>query len=372
MSISAYSKAFQSQQLGQQSQVVNTSDDLGESNIPSDLGSPDKLLSRRPLKSKKRTSTSMFQETLDGKKDQQEQDSEEIPSTLESPGKKQEVSRLENKSKMRMSTTTFKKVLEDQQEQDSEDKPSSLESPAKKQEVSRLVNKSKSRMSTRVTKKTQEDEKEQDSVEIPSALESPEKMQQINRLVKKSKTRMSTTAFNKALQSQKEQDPGEMKKSKALLETPTKGDSDLSDDSDMPELESSDDFSPSTSSTQITKSKHLMTGPTVEPREKNDIPASSESPLKGPTLEIPNVLVSKRSNLTAVTSHHATLPLVDEEIEEKGTVSRTSSRASNKSSSSLNDSKRSAVPLSASGNLWNDNIPFPSHIKIPLLFSVYW
>jgi hypothetical protein len=217
-------------------------------------------------------------------------------------------------------------------------------------------------MSTRVTKKTQEDEKEQDSVEIPSALESPEKMQQINRLVKKSKTRMSTTAFNKALQSQKEQDPGEMKKSKALLETPTKGDSDLSDDSDMPELESSDDFSPSTSSTQITKSKHFMTGPTVEPREKNDIPASPESPLKGPTLEIPNGLVSKRSNLTAVTSHHATLPLVDEEIKEKGTVSRTSSRASNKSSSSLNDSKRSAVPLSASGNLWNYNIPFPSHI----------
>jgi hypothetical protein len=104
-----------------------------------------------------------------------------------------------------------------------------------------------------------------------------------------------------------------------------------------------------------------MTGPTVEPREKNDIPASSESPLKGPTLEIPNGLVSKRSNLTAVTSHHATLPLVDEEIKEKGTVSRTSSRASNKSSS-LNDSKRSAVPLSASGNLWNYNIPFPSHI----------
>ncbi len=352
MSISAYSKAFQSQQLGQQSQVVNTSDDLGESNIPSDLGSPDKLLSRRPLKSKKRTSTSMFQETLDGKKDQQEQDSEEIPSYLESPGKKQEVSRLDSKSKMRMSTTTFKKVLEDQQEQDSEDIPLSLESPAKKQEVSRLVNKSKSRMSTRVTKKTLEEEKEQDSVEIPSALESPEKMQQINRLVKKSKTRMSTTAFNKALQSQKEQDPGEIKKSKALLETPTKAsDSDLSDDSDMPELESSDDFSPSTSSTQIIKSKHLMTGPTVEPREKNEIPASSESPLKGPTLEIPNVLVSKRSNLTVVTSHHATLPLVDEEIEEKGTVSRTSSRASNKSSSSLNDSKRSAVPLSASGNL---------------------
>jgi hypothetical protein len=256
-----------------------------------------------------------------------------------------------------MSTTTFKKVLEDQQEQDSEDNPSSLKSPAKKQEASRLVNKSKSRMSTRVTKKTLEDEKEQDSVEIPSALESPEKMQQINRLVKKSKTRMSTTAFNKALQSQKEQDSGEMKKSKALLETPTKAsDSDLSDDSDMSELEFSDDFSPSTSSTQIIKSKHLMTGPTVEPRERkrrenNDIPASSESPLKGPTLEIPNVLVSKRSNLMAVTSHHATLPLVDEEIEEKGTVSRTSSRASNKSSSSLNDSKRRPVPLSASGNL---------------------
>ncbi|EFX86310.1 hypothetical protein DAPPUDRAFT_308521 [Daphnia pulex] len=443
LSVSAYSKAFQSQQ----SQVVNTSDDLGELNIPSDLGSPDKLLSRRPLKSKKLTSTSMFQETLDGEKmqttlktsiasrleesdlessgipsnletpeygssqsrhinkpksrvsttpfkkilenqqeqdsegspsslkspekkqkvsrldnksitrmstttfkkmledqqeqdyeeipsslespakkqevsrlvnksksrmstttfkkmleDQQEQDYEEIPSSLESPAKKQEVSRLDNKSKTRMSTTTFKKMLEDQQEQDYEEIPSSLESPAKKQEVSRLVNKSKSRMSTRVTKKTLEDEKEQDSVEIPSALESPEKMQQINRLVEKSETRMSTTAFNKALQSQKEQDPGEMKKSKTLLETPTKAsDSDLSDDSDMPELESSDDFSPSTSSTQIIKSKHLMIGPTGTERGK-------------------------------------------------GTVSRTSSRASNKSSSSLNDSKPSAVPLSASDN----------------------
>jgi hypothetical protein len=43
VSASAFSKAIQSQQ----SQLVNTSDD-GESTFPSDLGSPDKLLSQRP------------------------------------------------------------------------------------------------------------------------------------------------------------------------------------------------------------------------------------------------------------------------------------------------------------------------------------
>ncbi len=48
MSNSDFIKVLKSDRLGQQSQVVNTSDDLGESNIPSDLGSPDKLLFRRP------------------------------------------------------------------------------------------------------------------------------------------------------------------------------------------------------------------------------------------------------------------------------------------------------------------------------------
>ncbi len=121
VSVSAFSKAIQSQQ----SQVVNTSDDLGESTIPSHLGSPDKLLSRRPLKSKKRTSTSMFQETLEGEKmqgrlkkaiasrlDKSDLGSSGIPSNLGSPECVSLQSRHIYKSKSRVSTTTFKKILD--------------------------------------------------------------------------------------------------------------------------------------------------------------------------------------------------------------------------------------------------------------------
>jgi hypothetical protein len=202
-------------------------------------------------------------------------------------------------------------------------------------------------------------------------------------------------------------DPGLVKKSKTLLETQTKAsDSDLSDDSDMSELVSSDDSSPSTP----------MTGPTVEPREtadrpthqtkfhekitvptsissvsinnstvefpsnlnspqefkeynrpypgptftkkrvsttgflvalspqKNDIPLSSESPLKGSTLEIPNVFVC------AIITIIVFCVLVDNDPEEADAESvssvikkinrsvRNASRASNKTTTeTVND-----------------------------------
>ncbi|XP_046633384.1 proteoglycan 4-like [Daphnia pulicaria] len=129
--------------------------------------------------------------------------------------------------------------------------------------------------------------------EFPSSLGSPSlDVRPIP--TKKNKKRVPASAFSKAIQSQQSQlvntsddlgestfpsdlgspdkllsqrpqrpDPGLVKKSKTLLETQTKAsDSDLSDDSDMSELVSSDDSSPSTP----------MTGPSVEPRETADRP----------------------------------------------------------------------------------------------------
>ena len=63
MSFTAFSNAIRSQQ----SQVVNTSDDLGESSIPSVLRSPEEG-SQRLLRSKKHESSSKFKESLGGGK----------------------------------------------------------------------------------------------------------------------------------------------------------------------------------------------------------------------------------------------------------------------------------------------------------------
>ena len=168
MSFTAFSNAIRSQQ----SQVVNTSDDLGESSIPSVLGSPEEA-SQRLLRSKKHESSSKFKESLGGGKiqnvtalsglEESGLDSSGIPSILQSPEFVSSQNRLNPKS--RMSTTTFNKILAgDQQEQNSGEIPSSLESPEKVQQVNRFDGKSKARMSTTAFSKVLDQRNEEEEV----------------------------------------------------------------------------------------------------------------------------------------------------------------------------------------------------------------
>ena len=117
---------------------VESTNDLGESSIPSILGSPDEVLLQRPERQKKRISMSAFSRTL-GKKTSQEvledaphsltdsssMESSGIPSNLESPD--YITSQQPAKFKKRVSSTGFRKIFDNSNVTQNQDKKESPE-----------------------------------------------------------------------------------------------------------------------------------------------------------------------------------------------------------------------------------------------------